>query len=575
MTTRRNILAGAAFGALAATPALAGDRPLGKAFAGRSTVYAKRGMVATSHPLATAAGLEILKAGGSAVDAAIAANACLGLMEPTGCGIGGDLFALVWDPKAGKLTSLNASGAAPRGQTLAQLKKRLKPNAPIPPLGPLPVTIPGAVDGWLAMHAQFGRKSMAEVLAPAIGYARDGFPMAPIIAMFWARNLRRFKETGADAGVLDNAFALYAPNGDAPKAGALFKNPDLADTYDAIAREGRAWFYEGDGAKRMAAYLQRMGGAHAAADFAGMKAQWTAPISTTYRGVQVAQCPPNNQGLTVLQMLNILEGFDLRQMGFGSADALHVATEAKKLAFVDRARFIADPDRVSIPLEELLSKERAARQRAQIKMDRAMPAADIKGFEGGDTIYMCTADESGQMVSLIQSNYRGMGSGLVADGMGFMFQNRGQQFNLDPRHANAYAPGKRPFHTIIPGFALKDGAPWLAFGVMGGAMQPQGHVQIINNLVDFDMDVQEAGDAPRWRHIGGPDPDGFGGGDTGDRLFLESGIDAQARAALASRGHTLAERAEDVGGYQAVQRGANGIYAGASEMRKDGFAAGY
>jgi gamma-glutamyltranspeptidase / glutathione hydrolase len=569
-TRRTGLAAGLSF---AAAPAFAGDRPLGRAFAGRSAVYAKDGMVATSQPLATAAGLQVLKQGGSAVDAAIAANACLGVMEPTGCGIGGDLFALVWDPKTRKLYGLNASGPAPRGQTLEQATARAK-GPIIPALGVRSATVPGAVDGWLQLNAKFGKLRLSDVLQPAVGYARDGHPVAPVIAQGWARNFVRFEQGRADIEEFDNARKAWLINGRAPRAGEMFANPDLARTYTNIAVYGREWFYDGDGAEIIDRYMQRVGGPLRATDMANYRAQWVEPIRTTYRGVEVCQIPPNSQGITVLQILNILEGFDLKAMGFGSADALHVATEAKKLAFADRARFIADPDFAKLPVAQLLDKTYAARQRATIRMDRASAARDVKGYEGGDTIYLSTADKDGMMVSLIQSNYRGMGSGIVPDGMGFMLQNRGSQFNLNPKHANAYAPGKRPFHTIIPGFALKGGAPWLAFGVMGGAMQPQGHAQIINNLVDFGMDVQEAGDAPRWRHIGGPDPDGNDGGESGDSLYLESQIGADVRKALEARGHKLATGYQDVGGYQAVQRD-SGVFVGASEMRKDGMAAGY
>jgi gamma-glutamyltranspeptidase / glutathione hydrolase len=568
MITRRTGLAAGL--SIAAAPAFAGDRPLGRAFAGRSAVYAKDGMVATSQPLATAAGLAVLKQGGSAIDAAIAANACLGVMEPTGCGIGGDLFAIVWDPKTAKLHAINASGPAPRGQTLAQAIARAK-GPIIPPLGVRCATVPGAVDGWLQLHAKFGKLRMSDVLQPAIGYARDGHPVAPIIAQGWARNFARFEQGKADIEEFDNAKKAWLINGRAPRAGEMFANPDLARTYTNIAVYGRDWFYEGDGADILDRYMRRVGGPLSKADMAAYRAQWVEPISARYRGVDVFQIPPNSQGLTVLQILNILEGFDLKAMGFGSADALHVAAEAKKLAFADRARFIADPDFAKLPVAQLLDKAYAARQRATIKMDRATPARDIKGYAGGDTIYMCASDNSGMMVSLIQSNYRGMGSGIVPDGLGFMLQNRGSQFHLNPAHANAYAPGKRPFHTIIPGFAMKGGQPWLAFGVMGGDMQPQGHAQIITNLVDFGMDVQEAGDAPRWRHIGGPDADGT---EAAEALYLESQIGADVRKALEARGHVMAKGYQDVGGYQAIAR-EGGVYVGASEMRKDGMAAGY
>lgn len=567
--SRRGAVALLAAGA--AAPAFAGDRPIGKPFAGRSTVMATGGMAATSQPLATQAALKILAAGGTAVDAAIAANACLGLMEPTGCGLGGDLFALVWDPKTKKVHSLNASGPAPAGMSFKQLSA-LSKGPTIAPLGWAPVTVPGAMDGWRLLHEKFGKLTMAEILAPAIGYARDGFPVSPVIADGWRRNVGRFTRDKAMLGdAYDNVVRTWTINGETPAAGRLFKNPDLARTLTNIAAFGREWFYEGEGARQLDAFMKRIGGPLRASDLAAYRAEWVEPISTRYRDVDVWQCPPNGQGITVLEMLNILEGYDLKAMGFGSVDALHVMTEAKKAAFRDRARLIADPKFAPIP-QQLLDKSYAAALRAKIAMDKAAPAADIAGHKDGDTIYLATGDANGLMVSFIQSNYRGMGSGLIPDGLGFGLQNRGAQFSLDPKHANAYAPKKRPFHTIIPGFMTKGSEPVAAFGVMGGDMQPQGHTQIVTNLVDFGMDLQEAGDAPRWRHIGGPDPGD--GASTQDQLYLESQIGADVRAGLAARGHTLvAGRYEDVGGYQAVMR-KDGVLFGASEMRKDGQAAG-
>jgi gamma-glutamyltranspeptidase/glutathione hydrolase len=556
----------------ASIPAFAGDRPIGKPFAGRSTVMATGGMVATSQPLATQAALKIIAAGGTAVDAAIAANACLGLMEPTGCGLGGDLFALVYDPKTGKVHALNASGPAPAGQSLKQLQGVVKGRT-IPALGWASVTVPGAMDGWRALHERFGKLTMAEILAPAIAYARDGFPLSPVIADGWRRNVARFERGKADLGpAWDNVVRTWTIEGQTPAAGRMFRNVDLARTLTNVAAFGRSWFYEGEGAATIDAFMKRIGGPLRASDMASYRAEWIDPISTTYRGHDVWQCPPNGQGITVLQILNILEGYDLKSMGFGSADALHVMVEAKKAAFRDRAHLIADPRFAPFP-KQLLDKTYAAQQRAKIDMARAAPAFDAPGHKDGDTIYLATGDASGMLVSFIQSNYRGMGSGLIPDGLGFGLQNRGAQFSLDPRHANAYAPKKRPFHTIIPGMMTKDGAGYAAFGVMGGDMQPQGHAQIVMNLVDFGMDLQEAGDAPRWRHIGGPDP-GDGGGDRSE-LYLESQYSAEARAALAARGQQLVSgRYEEVGGYQAVMR-RDGVLFGASEMRKDGQAAGF
>lgn len=567
---------------LFAVKAFAGDRVIGPAFAGRSAIVAEHGAVATSHPLATQIGLQVLKKGGSAVDAAIAANAALGLMEPTGSGIGGDLFAIVWDPKTKKLYGLNASGSAPKGQTLAQLQAKLGNAKTIPPFGVASVTVPGAVGGWFALHDRFGKVSMSEVLAPTIDYARRGFPMAPIIAYYVDLNFKRFEQAGAGLEEFDNAKRTYLVDGQPPKVGQIFRNPDLAATLEAIATGGREAFYNGPLTDRIDAYMRRIGGALRKDDFAAFKPQWVEPISTNYRGYDVWELPPNTQGIVALEMLNILEGYDLKSMGFGSADALHVMTEAKKLAFADRAQFLADPDVSKVPTLGLLSKKYATQRRALINMARA-GAADVDpgrpAYERTDTIYLTTADQDGMMVSLIQSNYRGMGSGLVADGLGFMFQDRGAQFSLNPKHPNAYAPGKRPFHTIIPGFVTKEGTPLMSFGVMGGGMQPQGHVQIVVNMIDFGMDAQQVGDAPRWRHIGGPDPGD--GAEDGNSLYLERGISAEVVAELRRRGHdikggSVGGRYEDVGGYQGIYRDPKtGVYWAGSEMRKDGQAAGY
>lgn len=564
--------------------ALAGDRAGAPAYASRSPVIALKGAAATSQPLATQVALDVLKAGGSAVDAAIAANAALGLMEPTGNGIGGDLFALVWDPRTQKLHGLNAAGAAPRGLTLAQLQARLKarnegalPTA-MPVAGSLSVTVPGTVGGWFALHERFGNLPMEEVLAPAIGYARDGFAVSPVIADLWAMNFRRFGRNAALIEERGNATALFLPEGRAPKAGEVFRNPDLAETLNLIAQGGEDAFYRGPIARTIDAYMKRIGGPLRYEDFAAYRPEWVEPISTNYRGYDVWQIPPSTQGVIVLEMLNILEGYDLKAMGFDSADRLHVMTEAKKLAFADRARFLADPAKTAVPAAGLIDKNYAAERRALIDMTRAAPAEVDPGqpiFERADTIYLTVADESGMMVSLIQSNYAGMGSGLVPDGLGFMLQNRGAQFSLDASHPNAYAPGKRPFHTIIPGFVSRDGQPWLSFGVMGGGMQPQGQVQVLSNIIDFGMDVQLAGDAPRWRHMGGPDP---GNADEGEAntLFLERGYSTATIAELERRGHKIKIGGEDVGGYQAILKNPqNGAYWAASEMRKDGQAGGY
>jgi gamma-glutamyltranspeptidase/glutathione hydrolase len=530
-------------------------------------------MVATSQPLATAAGLDMLRAGGSAVDAAIAANITLGLVEPTGSGMGGDLFAIVYDPATKELHGLNASGPAPLGQSLEQLKTRIKGARQIPPVGAAPINVPGAVDGWAKLHSKFGKRPWASLFAPAMHYASDGFPMSPVIAHAWDNAIKLFLRQRADLEEIDNAIKTYTINGVVPMAGQIMRNPDLARSFKIVAEGGRDAYYNGPIAATIDAYFRRIGGPLRKSDLAAYQAEWVSPITTVYRDVRVAELPPNGQGIAVLQMLNILEGFDLRSMGFGSADALHVQIEAKKLAFADRARLIADPRFAKVPVAELLSKERAAKQRAMIRMDAVLPATP-EPLATGDTVYLSAADASGMVVSLIQSNFRGMGSGLVADGLGFMFHDRGQQFSLDPNHANVYAPGKRPFHTIIPAFATK-GATMMAFGVMGGSMQPQGHVQIITNLTDFGFDLQEAGDAPRWRHLGGMDVDGMPtDGDT-EGVYLERAIDDKARVGLVARGHKLVTTYQDVGGYQAAAYDSTtGVFAGASEMRKDGLAMG-
>lgn len=549
------------------------DRITGRPFATRSEVIAAHGMVCTSQPLATQVGLDVLKAGGSAVDAAIAANAALGLMEPVSCGIGGDLFAIVYEAKTGKLHGLNASGRSPRGlsreQLLAELTK-LKVTS-IPSRGMLPISVPGAVDGWAELHRKFGRLPLAQVLAPTVRYAREGFPVSELIAYYWDRSIAVL---GQEKGGI---MATFAPGGRAPAKGEIFRNPDLARTLELIGAQGRDAYYRGEIAARMDAFFAANGGYLRKVDFERHTSTWVEPVSVNYRGYDVYELPPNGQGIAALQMLNILEGFDLRAMGFNSPDALHVMIEAKKLAFEDRAKFYADPEFAKIPLRGLLSKEYAAQRRALIRPDRAAKTYDAgnPALQEGDTIYMTTADGDGNMVSLIQSNYRGMGSGVVVPGLGFGFQNRGEMFTLEQGHANDYAPGKRPFHTIIPAFIMKDGQPWLSFGVMGGAMQPQGHVQIVVNLVDFGMNLQEAGDAARWQHEGSTDYN-VPKMATGGYVNVESGVPWATQAELRRRGHDLRVDLGGYGGYQAIRWDAkNRVYLGASESRKDGQAAGW
>jgi gamma-glutamyltranspeptidase/glutathione hydrolase len=562
------LLAAFALLTCAAREATAADRVTGHAFATRSEVLATHGMAATSQPLATQVALDILKAGGTAVDAAIAANAALGLMEPTGNGIGGDLFAIVWDPKTQRLYGLNGSGRSPQSLTLAELRGRGLTH--IPPRGPLPVSVPGCVDGWFELHARFGKLPMRRVLAPAIGYARDGFPMTELIAYYWDRSVPLLSPYPG----FKEQFTL---DGHAPRKGEIWKNPNLARTLEQIASGGRDAFYRGAIARTIGDYIKAQGGYLSYDDLAAHRSEWVQPLSTNYRGYEVWELPPNSQGLTALQMLNLLEGYDLKAMGFGSAEHLHTFIETKKLAFEDRARYYADPAFVqTMPIAGLLSKAYAAERRKLIGR-KAAPRVDAgnPALHQGDTIYLTTADASGMMVSLIQSNYRGMGSGMAPPGLGFILQDRGELFSLKDGEANTYAPGKRPFQTIIPAFITKDGKPWVSFGVMGGDMQPQGHAQIVSNLVDFGMNLQEAGDAPRIYHTGSSEPTGETMSD-GGQVYLESGFALEAVRELRNRGHAVGWGIGDYGGYQAIARDTgSGVYYGASESRKDGQAAGY
>lgn len=542
------------------------DRITGRDFATRSEVIAKNGMVATSQPLATQIGLEILKKGGSAVDAAIAANAALGLMEPTGCGIGGDIFAIVWDAEARELAGLNGSGRSPASLTLEYFKEQGYEK--IPSHGPLPVTVPGCVDGWFELHKRFGKLPMQEILAPAIRYAEEGFPVSELIAYYWGRSVPILEEWAGFA-------ATFMPGGRAPRKGEIFKNPGLARTYRTIAREGRDAFYRGEIARTIGAFMKRNGGFLSYSDLAAHRSDWVEPVSTDYRGYDVWELPPNGQGIAALQMLNILEGYDIKSMGFGSHEYLHLFTEAKKLAFEDRAKFYADPDFNKIPVRELISKRYAKKRRKLIDVDRSAKRYVAGDLRAGDTIYLTTADSEGNMVSLIQSNYRGMGTGLSPDGLGFILQDRGELFDLTEGRFNTYAPNKRPFHTIIPAFMTRKGKPVMSFGVMGGAMQPQGHVQIVVNIVDFGMNLQEAGDAPRIRHSGSSQPTGETMTD-GGTVLLETGFSYETMRWLRRMGHKVSFSVGGYGGYQAIMYDAkNKVFLGASESRKDGQAAGY
>ncbi|NJB85335.1 gamma-glutamyltranspeptidase/glutathione hydrolase [Lewinella marina] len=549
------------------SPLTGQDRVTGALHATRSEVLAANGMVATSHPLATQIGLQILKDGGNAIDAAIAANAALGLMEPTGCGIGGDLFAIVWDAETQRVYGLNASGRSPLGMTLADLQA--KGLNKIPALGPLPVSVPGAVDGWYSLHERFGSRPMPELLAPAIRYAEDGFPLTELIAWYMQQSITRYMDEG-----FPNIRETYiAQNGGTlPGEGDIYRNPYLANTYRRIAQGGRDAFYKGEIAATIAGFIQQQGGYLSEEDLAAHQSEWVEPVSVNYRGYDVWELPPNGQGIAALQMLAILEGFDFSGIDFGSAEHLHLFTEAKKLAFEDRARYYADMDFADVPVDWLISEEYAGQRREQLS-DRAS-VYTAGQISAGETIYLTTADSAGNMVSLIQSNYRGMGSGMVPPGLGFMLQDRGELFSLTPGQANTYAPGKRPFHTIIPAFISQDGKPWVSFGVMGGDFQPQGHAQIVMNLIDFGMNLQEAGDAPRWDHTGGSSPTGAGPEE--GQVRVESGIPYETIRGLMDRGHSVGFTRGSYGGYQAILRDpANGVYHGASESRKDGQAAGY
>ena len=553
-----------------------GDRYVGAPFATRAPTIAQHGMAATMQPLASQIAIDVLKKGGTAVDAAIAANAALGLMEPVSCGVGGDLFAIVWDPKTKHLYGYNGSGRSPKGRTLADLKRKLGGRNYMPAFGSLSVTVPGAVDGWYALHDKFGKLPMTDLLAPAITYARDGFPVSQYISALWAANMEGLSFS-PEVEEFENAQKTYLINDAAPAHGQIFRNPDLARTYQTLAQGGRDAFYKGQIAKTMDAYFRRIGGDLRYDDFAAHKGEWVDPISVNYRGYDVYELPPNSQGGAVLEMLKILEGYDLKKMGPGSADALHLMIEAKRLAYEDLARYYGDPTFSQIPIKTLISAEYAKQRRAQIHLDRANPnigPGEAKLVKG-DTTYLTIADKDGMMVSLIQSNYADLGSGLVADGLGFMFHDRGALFSLDEKSPNAYAPGKRPFNTIIPAFVMKDGDPWLSFGLMGGDMQPQGHVQVLVNMIDFGMNVQEAGDFMRFRHVGGSEVTGQSARGVG-LVQMESGITAPVRAELTKRGHQLVQGGGGFGGYNAIlwdKR--NRTYWGATEMRKDGVAIGY
>ena len=548
-----------------------GDRPVGNAHATRSVVMGTRGMIATSQPLATAAGLNVLQQGGNAVDAALAAVAVLSVVEPHMTGIGGDLFAIVYDNQSKRLRALDASGRSGRAATADALAARGVTRLS----GVHTITVPGAVSGWKALSSSYGTMPLSRVLTPAIEYARQGFPVSEIISGEWQASHQKLAADPLSA-------AVFLPGGRAPRAGEIFANPKLAATLETIARDGPDTFYSGPIGATIAGEIAKRGGLIDARDFSEHTADWVDPISTTYRGYDVFEMPPSTQGFVTLEMLNILEGFDLKALGHNSADVLHLITEAKRIAFADRGAYLAD--RQSMPpsvLRTLLSKEYAGARRKDIDRSRAasefapgripgVPTTarsqadgQLTGLDRGDTVYLTVADRHGNAVSLIQSLFSDFGSGIVGGDTGVMLHNRGAGFTLAPGHPNQIAPRKHPLHTLVPAFVMKGGRPWLAYGVMGGDHQAQGHVQVLVNLIDFGMNVQEAGEAARIHH-------GAGG------LQVESAVSADARAGLRSRGHTVTERRGGYGGYQGILIDpANGVLKGGSDPRKDGLALGY
>ncbi|WP_260734791.1 gamma-glutamyltransferase family protein [Tunturiibacter lichenicola] len=558
----------------------AGDRVSGASFASRSAAMGCSGAAGTAHPIATLTAIEILKRGGSAIDAAIAANACLGFLEPTSSGIGGDCYAMIWDPKLSKVVGLAGSGRSPKSLSLETARARAK-NGVLPSLGAITVSVPGALDAWWTLHQRYGKLKWAELFEPAIHLAESGVPVPQIIGYYIKRNLTIFTRPGSGVEETANALHTWAPNGKAPNEGDVFRNPDLARTYKMIAEGGRDAYYDGPIAKTIDAYFKRIGGWLSAEDLRDQHAEWGDPLVTNYRGVDVYGMAANTQGLATLQLLNIAENFDLRNMGFQSPQSLHIQIEAKRLAYEDRARYYADPHFAKIPYEFLNSKSYAAERAKLIKPDSILtPVHPGQAPSHGDTTYFTVSDKDGIMISMIQSNFRGMGSGLVADGLGFMFQDRGELFSLQDGHPNIYAPGKRPFQTIIPGFATKDGKPWMSFGVMGGDMQPMGQAQIIINRVDYGLDIQAAGDSPRWHHEGssqsmGEDPKDLG--PTGI-LRLEAGVPESTRKALIALGWPMAPSDGGFGRYECIEHRMDGpdrVYAAASEMRADGCALAY
>ena len=550
------------------------DRPVGDPGQSRSVVISTNGMVATSHPLAAQVGLDILKAGGNAADAAIATSAMMGLVEPMSCGIGGDLFVIYWDAKTETLHGLNASGRSPYAINRDVFKEQGLDEIPIH--GVLPWSVPGCVDGWEELRNKFGAMPFEQTLKPSIDYAEAGFPVTQIIAGYWKSGEERFNNWPTAERTY--SAKTYLKNGKAPREGEIFKNPYLANSYRAIAKDGRDAFYKGQIAKQIVEFSDDNGGYFSMKDFADHTSEWIEPVSTNYRGYDVWELPPNGQGIAALEMLNVIEGFDVKKMGHNSADLIHLFVEAKKLAFADRAKFYADPDFNKLPIDGLISKEYGNRQRARIDMQHAAKDVDAGDpiLSQGDTIYLTVVDKDRNCCSFIQSNYHGFGSQIVPGDVGFVMQNRGQLFSLDPEHLNTLEPHKRPFHTIIPAFVTKDGKPHFCFGVMGGDMQPQGHVQVLMNMIDFGMSVQAAGDAARVNHVGSQTPTGTAMWESGGEVGIESGVTPEVRAELQRRGHILREAPGSFGGYQGILIDwKNGTLHGATEARKDGAAVGY
>ncbi|PWT70500.1 MAG: gamma-glutamyltransferase [Bacteroidetes bacterium] len=545
------------------------DRMSGRTFSTRSAVMAQHGMACTSQPLATQTAIDVLKRGGTAVDAAIAANAVLGVTEPAMNGMGGDLFAIVYDAKTHKLYGLNASGRSPYSLTLDELRKKGLDFIPLD--GPLTVSVPGCVDGWFELHKKFGKLPMQQILQYAIQYARNGFPVADEAAFIWNQNKEKLSK-------YPNTASVYLPEGKPLARGELFKNAQLANTLEKIANQGRDAFYKGDIARAIEAYLKKNGGYLSYKDFEDHSSNWVEPVSTTYRGFRVWEIPPNGQGIAVLQMLNILEGFDFSKLQYGSPEHIHLFVEAKKLAFEDRAKYYADPQFAKVPVDWLISKKYADQRRTLINSNHASAnfTAGDANLSGGETVYLTVADDEGNMVSLIQSNYSAFGSGMAPDGLGFVLQNRGRLFNLEEGHNNSYAPHKRPFHTIIPAFVTKNDQPYMSFGVMGGGFQPLGQVEVLMNMIDFGMNEQEAGDAPRIDHQGSSEPTGEKKKGVGT-IYLESGFSYETIRTLINMGHNVETgQPGSFGGYQCIRFDpVHKIYFGASDPRKDGMAAGY